>query len=364
MIRAICAALACLILVSACARAEEEKAKTDSEKADAKKPEPREFQSSGTVTAGGRAIRYKAIAGETFILDDKGEPRASIFSTSYVAEGFSDPKKRPVAFIYNGGPGSASLWLHMGVFGPKRVRLPDGPQDDGAAPFDVAPNPESILDVADLVFIDPVGTGWSKTLGEAKTDDFWGVSEDAQSIREFIRRWLVEHQRWNSPKYLIGESYGTTRSGALIDALESGWTDIAINGIVLISSVLNFSLDATDAGNDIGFAGLLPSYAATAWYHQKVDPAAWGGDFERFLSEARAFAKPVLLIYADDHNYRLVEKVAFEEGAEPAPNVTRMCVFGDRSRHAVMVVVDPDRPGLFLCGPLFVPGNALPTIMK
>ncbi|MEX0643693.1 MAG: hypothetical protein WD076_00155 [Parvularculaceae bacterium] len=318
MIRPVLAAFACIVLVAACARAQDDDAKAGDEKSDeAKKPEPREFLSSGSVTAGGKSIRYKTIAGETFIVDDKGEPRASIFSTSYIAEGFPDPKKRPVAFIYNGGPGSASLWLHMGMFGPKRVRLPDGPMDDGAAPFDIATNPESILDVADLVFIDPVGTGWSKTLGEAKTDEYWGVSEDAQSIREFIRRWLVEHQRWNSPKYLIGESYGTTRSGALIDALESGWTDIAVNGIILISSVLNFSLDATDAGNDVGYVGLLPSYAATAWYHQKVDRAAWGGDLERFLSEARAFATddymPALLkgqLLAPEARQRVISRIA------------------------------------------------------
>jgi len=293
MIRPILTVLACALLAASCARAEDEDAKAKDEKAakaEEKIPEPRKYESTGSVVAGAKTIRYKAIAEETFIYNDKNEPRASIFSTTYLASGYADPTKRPVAFIYNGGPGSASLWLHMGMFGPKRVHLPDGPADDGAAPYAVEPNQQSILDVADLVFIDPVGTGWSRTLGEAKTEEFWGVTEDAESIREFIRRWLVEHQRWNSPKYLIGESYGTTRSGALINELERGWTDIAMNGIVLISSVLNFSLDATDPGNDVGYVGLLPSYAAAAWYHEKVDRAAWNGDFERFLDETRAFA--------------------------------------------------------------------------
>ncbi|MHA7871012.1 MAG: S10 family peptidase [Hyphococcus sp.] len=277
-----------LLFSAACAAAEDEKEDAAPQTSD--QEEPRRYETDARITANGSAVSYKVIAAETFIENDKGEPAAAIFSTSYIADGFSDPRERPVAFIFNGGPGSASLWLHMGVFGPKRVRLPSDPDDDGAAPYDLIENPESLIDVADMVFIDPVGTGWSRTLGDATTDDYWGVTEDAASVREFIRRWLVEHKRWNSPKYLIGESYGTTRSGALLEALESGWTDIAINGIVLISTVLNFGLDATDAGNDVGYIGLMPSYAATAWYHGKVDQTAWDGDLERFLAAARAFA--------------------------------------------------------------------------
>ncbi|WP_428407136.1 S10 family peptidase [Hyphococcus sp.] len=282
-------AVLCLLAGGACAAAQEE---DKSQKTETAKDEdaPRRYETKARVTAGGRTVSYKVIAGETFIENEKGEKVASIFSTSYIADGFADPRERPVAFIFNGGPGSASLWLHMGVFGPKRVRLPEGPDDDGAAPFDLIANPESIIDVADMVFIDPVGTGWSKTLGETKTDDYWGVKQDAASVREFIRRWLVENKRWNSPKYLIGESYGTTRSAAVLEALESGWTDIAVNGVVLISTVLNFGLDATDAGNEVGYIGLMPGYAATAWYHDKVDKDAWGGDMERFLDEARVFA--------------------------------------------------------------------------
>ena len=288
----ILAALIVVAFASGCAVAEDEKTGAEETQSDGDKapPEPRIFETQGRVTAGGKVVRYHAIAGETFILDDKNEPVASIFSTSYIADGYADPRARPVAFIFNGGPGSASLWLHMGMFGPKRVRLPETPGDDGAAPFEITPNPQTILDVADMVFIDPVGTGWSKTLGEAKSEDYWGVKQDASSVREFIRRWLVEHKRWNSPKYLIGESYGTTRSGALLDALEGGWTDIAMNGVVLISSVLNFGLDATDDGNDVGYIGLMPTYAAAAWYHEKIDRAAWDNDFDRFLAAARAFA--------------------------------------------------------------------------
>ena len=285
--RIVLAAVA-LLFVSGCAEAQDQSTETNMEKAG--KDEPRRYETDARITVNGRSISYKVIAGETFLENDKGEAVASIFSTSYIADGYADPRERPVAFIFNGGPGSASLWLHMGVFGPKRVRLPSDPDDDGAAPFDLINNPESIIDVADMVFIDPVGTGWSRTLGDASTDDYWGVSEDAASIREFIRRWLVEHKRWNSPKYMMGESYGTTRSAALLDALESGWTDIAINGVVLISTVLNFGYDATDDGNDVGYIGLMPSYAATAWYHGKVDQTPWDGDLERFLADARVFA--------------------------------------------------------------------------
>lgn len=320
------AALSALALAACTARADEDAPAAAEKAAQTEgKPAPRVFKTQGKVAAGGKTIRYKATAGETFIKNDKGDAIASIFSTSYVAEGFADPKSRPVAFVFNGGPGSASLWLHMGVFGPKRVKLPDDGTDDGAAPFSIEANPQSILDVADLVFIDPVGTGWSKTLGEAKSEEFWGVSEDAESIREFIRVWLVENKRWNSPKYLIGESYGTTRSAALIDALESGWTDISMNGLVLISSVLNFGLDSTDAGNDVGYVGIFPSYAATAWYHGKIDKAKWGGDQAKFLDAARAFSTdrymPALLkgqLLSAEARARVIAEIAAFSGLGPA----------------------------------------------
>ena len=255
-------------------------------------PEPVSFESRGEVNVEGERIRYRVVAGETYLEDEDGNPTGSIFSTSYFREGNFDPRERPVAFIFNGGPGSASLWLHMGVFGPRRVVLPsEPPADDGAAPFDIQSNPESLIGVADMVFIDPVGTGWSRALGDTDAkEEFWGVDADAESIAAFMRRWLTEHRRWNSPKYLLGESYGTTRIGALMRQLEAGWNDVSINGAVLISVVLDFKMDATDPGNDIGYVGLMPGYAATAWYHGKVDRAEWNGDFEAFLEDARDFA--------------------------------------------------------------------------
>lgn len=251
--------------------------------------EPRSWESRGEVTVNGERIRYTATAGETWLRDADGNPTASIFATTYIADGMDDPRTRPVAFVFNGGPGSASLWLHMGVFGPQRLVLPDA-GDDGAAPFDTVENTVSILDVADLVFVDPVGTGWSHTLGEGSTEDFWGVNEDGESLAQFIRIWLSEHQRWNSPKYLLGESYGTLRIGSLLNQLEGGYTDVAINGVALISTVLDFRYDDTSNGNDIGYVGLMPGYAATAWYHGKIDRSAWNDDLEAFLAASREFA--------------------------------------------------------------------------
>ena len=256
---------------------------------DAATPEPRTFESRGQVTANGVRVRYSVTAGETYLRDEDGTPTASIFSTAYIADGTSDPRTRPVAFIFNGGPGSASLWLHMGMFGPQRVVLPNA-EDDGAAPYDMVENAYSILDVADLVFVDPVGTGWSKSLGETEENEFWGVNEDAESLAQFIRIWLTENQRWNSPKYLLGESYGTMRIGSLLNQLEGSFNDVAINGVALISTVLDFRFDDTSQGNDVGFVGLLPGFAATAWYHGQIDRSAWNGDIEAFLDEVRTFA--------------------------------------------------------------------------
>lgn len=281
MIRTLSALISAAVLLSGPVMAQD----------DSMSAEPQRWESTGQITADGERIRYRAIAGETFLEDADGEPTGAIFSTTYLREGVTDPRTRPVAFIFNGGPGSASLWLHMGMFGPQRVVLPSEAADDGAAPYNLRENPETLLDEADLVFIDPVGTGWSRALGETDASDtFWGVDEDAASVAAFIRKWLTENQRWNSPKYLIGESYGTTRIGALMRQLEAGWNDVSINGVVLVSVVLDFSLDATNPGNEIGYIGLLPGYAATAWHHNRVDRANWNNDQDAFLEDARTFA--------------------------------------------------------------------------
>ncbi|MEG2729496.1 S10 family peptidase [Brevundimonas sp.] len=240
-----------------------------------------------TGVFGGQRIAYRAIAGETYLKDKDGKPLAAITSYSYIKEGPTDPN-RPVTFLWNGGPGSGSLWLQMGAFGPKRVVVPSDARDDGAAPFPMIDNTESLLDVTDIVFIDPVGTGFSRALGDTDPAKYWGVTQDAKSMADFIRLWLNEHGRWNAPKFIGGESYGTTRSAAVINELEGTYTDVSINGILLISSILDFSQAANVQGNELGFVTNLPSYAATAWYHNKVPnrPAT----VEAFAAEARAFA--------------------------------------------------------------------------
>lgn len=250
---------------------------------------------SGTFN--GQKIKYKATAGETLLRNKEGDVTARIFSTSYVKNGVSDKRTRPISFIYNGGPGSSSVWLHMGAFGPKKIVIPSDAKDDGAAPFNIMDNSDTILDVTDIVFIDPVGTGFSQSAGVGKDKDFWGVTEDAKSIAQFIRIWLRENHRWNSPKYIGGESYGTTRSAALIKQLEGGFDDVSINGIILISTILDFTVRSYDEGNELGYMTNLPTMAATAHYHGK---AGQGKTIEAWVDEARTFAMeeygPALLL--------------------------------------------------------------------
>lgn len=235
---------------------------------------------------GGKPVRYTATMGETYLKDEKGKPIAAIVTTSYVADG-RDPN-RPVTFLWNGGPGSGSLWLHMGAFGPKRVVVPGDGRDDGAPPYPLIDNPHALLDVTDLVFIDPVGTGFSRALGDTDPKIFWGLTADARATAQVIRTWLGDNGRWNSPKYIGGESYGTTRSAAVIRELEGGFSDVGLNGIILISTILDFGLGSEAPGNEMVHVTNLPSFAATAMFHGKVaNPPA---TTEAFVAEARAWA--------------------------------------------------------------------------
>ncbi len=258
----------------------------DAAKAAAEVPQPRSAVSRRSGIFGGVTVNYTATAKETYLKADDGTPKASIFSTSYVKEGASPD--RPVTFLFNGGPGSGSLWLHMGAFGPKRVAIPSDARDDGAPPYRITDNPESLLDVTDLVFIDPVGTGFSHALGKTEPKDYWGVTADAKSVAQFIRIWLRENGRWNAPKFLGGESYGTTRSAAVVRELEGDYNDVALNGVILISAVLDFGAQAEVEGNEMVYVVSLPSMAATAWYHNKV--ADRPATVEEFVAQARNFA--------------------------------------------------------------------------
>lgn len=244
---------------------------------------PRSASRSFTGTFGGQRVSYTATVAEQLLKDDKGKARAAIVTTAYIAQP-RDPG-RPVTFLFNGGPGSASLWLQMGAFGPKRVAIPSDARDDGAPPYPILDNPDSLLDVTDLVFIDPVGTGFSHAIGDTDPKDYWGVTKDAKSVAQVIRQWLSENGRWNSPKYLGGESYGTTRSAAVVNELEGAYNDVALNGVILISTVLDFAAGAETEGAELGYITTLPSMAVTALYHGKItgaSPAAIAEEARRF----------------------------------------------------------------------------------
>ncbi|MFZ0821113.1 MAG: hypothetical protein WAM91_13670 [Candidatus Acidiferrales bacterium] len=239
-----------------------------------------------TIKVGGQTIAYKATIGSIQLKNDAGDPTALIFYTAYTKNDVKDVTQRPVSFIYNGGPGSASIWLHMGAFGPKRVVTKNG-EYTPPAPYQMSDNANTLLDVTDMVFIDPVGTGFSHAVGKSQNKDFWGVDPDIQSLGQFITTYVTRNDRWNSPKFLIGESYGTFRSAALANHLQNSET-MSLNGIVLISSVLDVGTLSFLPGDDLSYILYLPSYAATAWYHKmlKDRPA----DLNAFLDEARAFA--------------------------------------------------------------------------
>lgn len=259
-----------------------------SQKPQAPAYEPGVWEKDMRGTFNNNRMDYTAKASETVLKDAEGKDRASIFSISYVKKGVTDPASRPITFLFNGGPGSASLWLHMGAFGPKRVVVPSDAKDDGAPPYPLVENDMSLLDVTDMVFIDPVGTGFSKVLGDTKKEDFYGINEDAKAIGDFIRVWLNQNGRWNSPKYIGGESYGTTRSAAVINELEGRFNDVAFNGILLISTILDFTAEAPEEGNELSPMIYLPTMAATAWYHGRIPG---NPPLEAFVDEVRTFAR-------------------------------------------------------------------------
>jgi len=234
---------------------------------------------------GGQKVRYSATIAETILSADDGTQKAAIVTTSYVKEP-RDPS-RPVTFLFNGGPGSGTVWLQMGAFGPKRVAIPSDARDDGAPPYPLLDNPDSLLDVTDLVFIDPPGTGFSHLIGKTEGKEFYGVTADAKAVAQVIRRWLNDNGRWGSPKFLGGESYGTSRSAAVVNELESStFNDVGLNGVILISTVLDFAAGADTPGNELSYITSLPSMAATALYHGKASAPS----VAQFVEEARQFA--------------------------------------------------------------------------
>ncbi len=268
---------------------------------DEEKPEPPPHhedtfsETTHTVAIDGQTIEYTATAGHMVVKEEEGKKQASFFSVSYIRNDVEDRRARPVIFSFNGGPGSSSVWLHLGALGPRRVVL----REDGmpvAPPGRLVDNEHSILDVADLVFIDPISTGYSRAIPEEDAKNFHHFTKDLESVGEFIRMWLARNHRWGSPKFLAGESYGTTRSAGLAGHLLKRH-GLYFNGLILISSILNFQTTGFDSdtwtfrrGNDLPYVVFLPTYAATAWYHGKVAAEYQSMSLEDFVAEVERFA--------------------------------------------------------------------------
>jgi carboxypeptidase C (cathepsin A) len=241
-------------------------------------------ETKGSVRIDGQLVEYTATAGTLELKDDEDKPIVHFGYTAYVKEG-ADRRTRPILFAYNGGPGSASMWLHMGILGPQRTVVEDT-QFTTEGPFRRVNNEFSVLDKADLVMIDPVGTGFSRPVGEASGEDFWGVDNDIESVSKFIARYVSDNGRWQSPKYLLGESYGGIRSGGVAYKLLTVHS-IALNGVILVSPYMDFIAGNNGAANDLADANIFTTYAATAWYHGTV--ADRPASLRDFLAQAEAF---------------------------------------------------------------------------
>jgi carboxypeptidase C (cathepsin A) len=310
--------------------------KVEATKTDTTKPEqfkPEQQQTKGSVSVGGKAIDYDAYAGTLVVhpkdwddvpqnADPDPKNRGAEASMFYVAYFKSDTKSgnqgapRPITFFYNGGPGSSTVWLHMGAFGPKRVVTADDTHTP-AAPYSFVNNEYSLLDATDLVFIDAPGTGFSRLSGKDKEKAFYGVDQDAWAFSDFIVQFLAKYGRWNSPKFLFGESYGTTRSAVLVNLLETE-RDVDFNGVILLSQILNFTLDSDvpqiNPGVDIAYQLVLPTYAATAWYHHKLpeqhpDLKAFVAEVEHFAMNDYALALEAGAALPADQRHAIVEKL-------------------------------------------------------
>ncbi|MDQ6893625.1 MAG: peptidase S10 [Acidobacteriota bacterium] len=237
------------------------------------------------IVLGGKPFRYTATAGYMPMKDENGKLKANIFYVAYVRDGASG--RRPVTYTFNGGPGSSSVWLHMGLVGPKRVVM----ADDGQPlppPYRLVDNEASWLAFTDAVFIDPVTTGYSRPAAGEKPEQFHGVEEDVQWVGDFIRLWTSRNGRWSSPKFLAGESYGTTRAAGLSGYLQERH-GMYLNGIVLISTILNFQTADFNVGNDLPYVTFLPTYTTTAWYHKRLAPDLQAS-FQKALDESKQFA--------------------------------------------------------------------------
>lgn len=244
-------------------------------------------ESKHSIAIQGSPLNYTSIAG-TIVLKEKDEDKASFFYTAYLKDGVENISDRPITFCFNGGPGSSSVWLHLGTFGPKKVVVKDN--GDIEPPYQLEDNPQSILDVTDLVFIDPVSTGYSKPADGEDPKQFHGVDEDIKSVAEFIRLFVTKYERWESPKFIAGESYGTTRAAGLAAELHDEYF-MYVNGILLVSSVLDFqTMRDFGQGNDLPYILFLPTYTATAHYHNKLNAELQKKPLNEVINESADFA--------------------------------------------------------------------------
>ncbi len=318
----------------------DEKAKgegTEAERKDADKeakaPEHHEESFSEThhsVTVDGEEIAYTATAGRIVLKEEDDTKKASFFFTAYTKEGVDDPASRPIVFAFNGGPGSSSVWLHMGILGPRRVHL-DDKGNLQRLPGELVDNDQTLLSHADLVFIDPVSTGYTRAIEKDEERSYHHFEKDIESVGAFVRMYLTRYQRWASPKFLAGESYGTTRSAGLAGHLMARY-GIYLNGVILISSVLSFQTIALDSstytfhrGNDLPYVVYLPSYTATAWFHGALDADLQGRDLTGLLAEVEEFAETEYLLALQqgsrlgaETSSRIAERLATYTGLDQA----------------------------------------------
>jgi carboxypeptidase C (cathepsin A) len=282
------------------------------------KPEEKVSKTEHSIQINGQTVPYTATAGTMLLKKEDGTPTASVFYTAYTRNGVSDLGRRPVTFAFNGGPGSSSVWLQMGALGPKRVVMdPEGNQPP-APPYKFADNPYSILDLTDLVFIDPVSTGFSRAIPESSAKDFHGFTGDLHSVGEFIRQYVTRNARWESPKFLAGESYGTMRAAALSGYLQQHF-GMNLNGIALVSSVLDFQTISFSPGNELPYILFLPSYTSAAWYHKKLPADLQAAGLEKAMEEARRYAGGAytLALFKGD-------SISAEERAAVVKNLARL----------------------------------------
>jgi carboxypeptidase C (cathepsin A) len=271
-------------------------------------------QTQHTININGRVLSYQATAGFISINDEANKPEAKIFFIAYTKNDEPNVSHRPITFAFNGGPGASSIWLHMGLMGPRRAML----ADDGTAlpkSYKLVDNEYTWLDFTDMVFIDPVGTGYSRAADEDKAQQFYNMDEDTKLLAEFVRLYVTDCGRWLSPKYITGESYGTTRAVKLTDYLQNK-DSMLVDGLVLLSAALNFETFSFDGGNDLAYVLAVPSYTAAAWYHKKL-PHDLQDNFAVTLEEARDWAinsyLPALAWGADlpdSERKKIVEKLS------------------------------------------------------